>query len=147
MINWPASDDVTLIAQVPVDAASASTVTTGWLSAQQAYRFLAVVQVGGLGSSATVDAKLQQATNSSGGSAKDITGKAITQLTQAGSDSNKVALINLRPSDLDHQNDFTHFRLSITVATAACEIGGLVLALDPVEAPAAHAAFVDEVVA
>jgi hypothetical protein len=67
-----------------VNPQSATTVqVTGWLSAKNFLNFLAIINVGALGASATVDAKVQQATDGSGTGAKDITGKAITQLTKA----------------------------------------------------------------
>jgi hypothetical protein len=92
------------------------------------HRLLAVLMVGTLGASATVDAKIQQASDGSGTGAKDLTtAKSITQLTQAGTDANKQVLINVRPDDLDLDNNFTHIRLSVTVATAACLIAALVL--------------------
>jgi hypothetical protein len=62
---------------------------------------MAIVGVGVLGSSATVDAKLQQATDSSGTGVKDISGKAITQFTKVGTDDAKQTLINLKQDDLD----------------------------------------------
>jgi hypothetical protein len=118
--NQLASDQVALLAVKDPISQSASTATTGWIAAKDYFNYLAVVKVGVLGASATVDAKLQQATDSSGTGAKDITGKAITQLTKASTDDNKQAMINLKPEELDIANSFTHFRLSITVATAAC---------------------------
>jgi hypothetical protein len=141
-----ASDSATVLAKIDPDNASASTVTSGWVAAKDYARLLAVVQAGDLGASATVDAKLQQATDGSGTGAKDITGKAITQLTQAGTDSDKLALINLRPEELDIENNFTHVRLSVTVATAASEIAGLIIGFEPRFGPGSHIAAVDEVI-
>lgn len=106
---------------------AAATVTTAWIPAADYANYAAVICAGVLGASATLDAKLEQATNGSGAGAKDVTGKAITQLTKAGSDDNKQAIINLKPSELDVQNGFTHFRLSITVGTAASLIAAMVL--------------------
>jgi hypothetical protein len=88
---------------------------------------LAIVAVGDMVATSTVDGKLEQATDGAGTGAKDITGKAITQFTAAGTDSNKQALINLRPEELDIANNFTHFRLTMTVATAASDAMGIVL--------------------
>ena len=68
--------------------------------------------------------------SSSGTGAKDISGKAITQLTQAGTDSDKQVLIHVDQNDLDVDNSFTHFRVSMTVATAASEIAAIVLDVD-----------------
>lgn len=104
----------------------AGSVSTGWLSAANHERFMALVQTGVLGASATVDAKLQQATDSAGTGVKDVTSKAIAQIVKASGD-NKQALINLRAEELDLANNFTYFRLTITVGTAASLVGASVL--------------------
>ncbi|MEC9433879.1 MAG: hypothetical protein VYD87_13330 [Pseudomonadota bacterium] len=142
------SDRAAVVGSIDPDAYAASTVTTGWISAAAFNRFMAVVMAGDLGTSATLDAKLEQATNGSGSGAKDITGKAITQLTQAGTDSNKQALINLEQAALDVDGGFTHFRLSMTIGTATSDAGGMVLGFDPAHGPASDhdAASVDEIV-
>ena len=147
-MNRLASENVAVVGNVDPDAYAAGTYTTGWIAAKNFEHFLAIVQVGTLGASATVDAKLQQASDAAGTGAKDITGKAITQLTQAGTDDDKQVLINLRPSEMDMDNNFSHFRLSITVATAASDVGGIVLGVDPLFAPANNtdASSVDEIV-
>lgn len=143
------SDQVAVVGNIDPDAYAASTVTTGWIAAKNFERFLAIIQAGTLGVSATVDAKLEQASDSSGTGAKDITGKAITQLTQAGTDDDKQALINLRADELDVANAFTHFRLSVTVGTAASDAAGIVLGFGGRYQPASDndAASVDEIVA
>lgn len=147
-LNLKASEQVAVVGSIDPDAYAASTVTTGWIAAKNFHEFLAIVQVGTLGASATVDAKLQQASDGAGTGVKDITSKAITQLTQAGTDDDKQALINLRPSDLDVDNSFTHFRLSITVGVAASDAGGIVLGVGPRTGPAQDndLAAVDEIV-
>lgn len=142
------SDAVAVLASIDPDAYAASTVVTGWISAKMFDSFMAIVQVGDLGSSATIDAKLRQATDGSGSGAKDIAGKAITQLTQAGTDSNKQAIINLRSEELDVAGGFKFFELSMTVATATSDAGAIVLGLTPRFGPASDndAAAVDEIV-
>ena len=84
-----------------------------------------------------------------GTGAKDITGKAITQLTQAGTDSNKQAIINLHRDELDLANSYTHVRLSHTVATATSDSAAILLGFDPRYNTASDndAATVDEIVA
>ena len=101
-------------------------VVTSWIPASNHERFLALIQTGVLGTSATVDAKLIQAKDSSGTGSKDVTGKAITQIVKASGD-NKQALINLRAEELDINNGFTYVALSITVGAAASLVGGVVL--------------------
>ncbi len=130
-MNGKASELVGVVGNIDPDAYAASTVTTGWIAANKFAQFMAVVQAGDLGTSATLDAKLQQATDSSGTGAKDVAGKAITQLTQAGTDSNKQAVINLRPEELDVEGGFDYFRLSMTVAVATSDAGAVVLGFGP----------------
>lgn len=140
------SDRAPVVGVIDPDAYAAATYTTGWVSMVEFESIMAVVMAGDLGASATVDAKLEQASDSSGTGAKDITGKAITQLTKAGTDDNKQAVINCRSEELDVDNDFTHVRLSVTVGTAACDMGAFVLGLDARYQPAADLSSVDEVV-
>jgi len=113
----------------PVSQA-AGTVTTGWVDMQKFGALLAVLSAGVLGASATVDAKFQQATDGTGTGAKDVAGTSITQLTKAGTDDNKQALINLRQEDLDKNNGFRFARLSVTVGTAASLIAAVLLAFN-----------------
>lgn len=139
MTTHTASEAIALLGVVDPDATGASTVTTGWIDASRFDRFLAVVSAGTLGSSATVNAKLEQASDSSGTGVKDITGKAITEITQAGTDqSDTQALIDLRQTELDLTNDFTHFRLSITVGTASSDVCGHVFGYAPIYGPASN---------
>lgn len=113
------------------DAYAAGTYTTGWVDMAKFFSAAALVMAGDMGASATIDAKIEQATDSSGTGAKDITGLAITQLTKAGTDDNKQAEINIQQGDLDKNNGFRFVRLSITVGTAACDAAGLIIGLDP----------------
>lgn len=148
LMNAKMTEAVALAAVIDPDASSAATYTSGWVSAKLFTQLCALVMVGDMGSSATVDAKLQQASSSGGTGAKDISGKAITQLTQAGTDADKQAWINLRPEELDVDNGFAWVRLSITVGTAACDIAGAVFGFLPARGPATEvdSTTVDEVV-
>lgn len=141
-----ASDLVTVLGGVHAISQTTAAVSTAWLAAADFFAFLALVDAGVLGASATLDAKLEQATDGSGTGVKNVTGKAITQLTKAGSDDNKWALINLRPAELDAEGGFTHFRLTITPAVAACLISAVVLGLNARNAPETQVTAVDEVV-
>lgn len=144
-----ATEIAALVGVIDPDAYAASTVTTGWIKADKFHRYLAMVLAGDLVTDATLDAKLEQATDGSGTGAKDVTGKAITQLTQAGSDSNKQAAIGLIPADdLDIANGFVYFRLSCTLGTAGGDLAGSVYGVEPVNGPAKDhdATTVDEVV-
>ena len=146
--NVKPSDRVAVVGNIDPDAYSASTVTTGWIDMSKFLAIMAIVQAGTLGSSATLDAKMEQATSAAGAGAKDITGKEITQLTQAGTDSDKQAVINLFANELDINNGFTHVRLSMTIGAATSDAGAIVLGFDPVKdvASANNAESVDEIV-
>jgi hypothetical protein len=128
--NAKGSELLSILATVDPASISAGTVTTGWVSAGNHHNLLAVIQTGALGTAATLDAKLQQASDSSGTGAKDISGKAITQIVKASGD-NKQALINLRPDELDVANGFAYVRLSLTVGTAASVAGAQLLGVNP----------------
>ncbi|PDT58711.1 hypothetical protein HUW42_23980 [Bradyrhizobium diazoefficiens] len=108
---------------------TATTVTSGWMDATTFHNFMAVLKSGVLGASATVDAKLQQATDNSGTGVKDVTGKSITQLVKASNDNNQVT-IDLKQEDLDFNNGFKWFRLSVTVGTAASLVDATILGFD-----------------
>jgi hypothetical protein len=146
--NLNPSARVGVVGVVDPDAYAAGTYTTGWIDMQDYFAVMGVVLAGDLVATATLDAKFEQATDGSGTGAKDVTGSAITQLTQAGSDSNKQVAINLRQADLDRNNGFRYVRLSLTLGTAGGDVAAAVVALDIRygAATANDAATVDEVV-
>lgn len=135
--NQTPSEQSAVLACIDPDAYAANTYTTGWVSLAEWDYVQAIVMAGDLGSSATLDAKLTAATDSSGTGPTDVTGAAITQLTQAGTDSNKQALINLRTDSLAGQG-FTHLQLSMTVGTATSDAGALLMGFGPKYAPASN---------
>jgi hypothetical protein len=145
-INVKPSDIAVVAGIIDPDAYAASTVTTGWINMADFEAIQAIVMAGTLGVSATLNAKLEQATSSGGAGAKDITGKAITALTQAGTDDDKQAIINCRAHELDVDGGFTHVRLSMTIGVAASDAGGIVLGHNARYQPEADIAAVDEVV-
>jgi len=146
-LNVLVSDQVTVAAVIDPDVTTASTVTSGWVSMADYGAIMAILFAGTLGTSATLDAKLRQATDGSGTGVKDITGKAITQLTEAGTDSDKQAVINCRAEELDVENSFTHVQLSVTLAVATSDLGAVILGFGARHQPATDVSTVDEVIA
>jgi len=144
--NFKPSDQFPLLATIAPVSQAAGTVTTGWISAADYVAYYIKVGVGVLGASATVDVKVQQATDSSGTGVKDVSGSSITQLTKAGTDDGKVVVINLRADRLDINNSFKYFRVSLTDATAASLITVDVYGVGAYNAPGTPATIVDEVV-
>lgn len=142
------SERVAVLGNIDPDVYTANTYVTPWVAVANWASLMAIVFAGTLGSSGTLDAKIEQASDGSGTGAKDLSGSAITQLTQAGTDSDKQAIINFRAEDLDINNGFTHVRLSMTVATATSDASGVLLGLDPRQGPASDndASSVDEIV-
>ena len=133
--NSKASEMLALLATIDPATQAAGAVSTGWVSVANHLGFLALVQTGVLGTSATVDAKLQQALDSSGTGAKDISGKAITQIVKATGD-NKQALVNVKPEELDTVNGFGFVRVTVTVGVAASITSAQLLGVNPRYAPA-----------
>lgn len=141
------SNEAVLAGVIDPDLNTAGTLTTGWINMGLYESIQAIIMAGALGTNATLDAKLEQASDGSGTGAKDISGKAITQLTQAGTDeSDKQAIINCRSDELDVNNGFSYVRLSMTVAVASSDSAGLVLGHHARYQPATDIASVAEVV-
>ena len=67
--------------------------------------------------------------------AKDISGKAITQIVKATGD-NKQVLVNVKPEELDTVNGFGFVRLTVTVGVAASITSAQLLGVNPRYAPA-----------
>jgi hypothetical protein len=133
------SHGVAVVGVIDPDVTAASTVVSGWIDMSKFENIIAIIMTGTLGASATIDAKLRQATDGSGTDVKDITGLAITQMTQAGTDqSDDQAIINCSSEDLDVNNDFTHVQLSLTVAVATSDVGALILGEDSRYGPASN---------
>ena len=146
MSNTLPSEVAAVVATIDPDAYTTGEELSDAIDMSKIDQLLAVIMAGILGASATLDAKLTQATTS-GGTYKDITGKAITQLVKA-TDDDKQALINCRADELDIDNDYRWVKLSMTIGTATSDCGALVLGLGERYGPAADGdlASVDEIV-
>ena len=129
--NIKISEGLAVLASIDPASIAASTVTSAWVPVTNFLSLLLVVQTGVLGTAATVDAKIQQATDVSGTGAKDLSpGKSITQIVKATGD-NKQALLDFRAQDLDAANGFNYVRVSLTVGAAASIVGALLYGGSP----------------
>lgn len=140
-INVAPSARFVLEAVIDPDVLTVATHVSAWVSLALSHNLLATILVG-TNATGTVDAKLQQATDGAGAGAKDIAGKAITQITVG----DVQALINCRGEELDVDGKFTHVRLSITVGTAVLDGAGLVHTMDGRYQEVADASTVAEVI-
>ncbi len=133
--NLLPSHKAAVVATIDPDAYAAGAVSSDWVNMADFESLQAIVMAGTLGTAATLDAKLEQATDGTGTGVKDITGKAITQLVKA-TDDDKQAIINLFADELDVNNSFTHARLTMTVAVATSDAGAVVMGHNPHYGPA-----------
>ena len=78
-----------------------------------------VFNAGTVGSSGTVDVKVQES-DASGGSYTDVTGAAFTQVTASNDDATYVGRINLNGTK-------RFLKVVMTVGTAACDAGTSVI--------------------
>ena len=124
--NQKISESLAVLGTIDPVSQNPGAITTAWVDQSVFLNVLALIQTGVLGAGATVDAKLQQATDASGTGAKDITGKAIVQIVKATGD-NKQAMISMKEADLDTEGGFRYIRLSITVGAAASLVGAALL--------------------
>lgn len=140
------TERLAVLGTVDPDAYGTGTQGTDWVDMSKFVQVLFAVMVGTLGSSATIDFKVQEAKTAAGGNAQDLTGKSITQLTEAGTDDDKQALVNVRADELS--DDYRYVRGVLTVGVADSDAGVLVLGGDPTYAPASDfdLASVDEIV-
>ena len=142
-----AADNAAVLAVIDPDAYGASTEVSDWVDASEFHQILAIVMAGTLGASATLNAKLRQATSAAGAGAKDISGAAITQLVKA-TDDDKQAIMSLDVDALDIAGGFRYVALSMTIGTATSDAAGLIIGLAPRVGPASDndLASVDEIV-
>ena len=97
-----------------------------------------IAQVGTFPVGATFDARLQQCTDISGTTTKNITGKAITTLLAAGG-SNKQVLVNLRPDELDLAGGFGFIRMVLNTSGTTTFCSAMLLGLSAKWSPASIA--------
>lgn len=96
---------------------SAGTVTSSYLSMDGHGMVAALLSVGAITATGTIDMKLVQATDTSGTGSKDVSGAALVQIADTG--GSKSYAIELNSDLLDHTNGFTCIAVVLTTATAA----------------------------
>lgn len=119
--------EIGIVATIDPDATTVGVYTSDWVEASKFADYAAIVQVGALGGGASVDVKLRQATNASGSGEKNVQNKFTGSMNV----SDREAMINLHPSELDLDSNYTHFALEITVTGATSDVSGIVLGRNP----------------
>jgi hypothetical protein len=121
------NERLALIGTIDPDAYSADTYTSDEIDMSNFKRVVFILSVGDLGSSATVDFEINGGASSNPGSlATLVTGKDATQLTQAGSDSDKQVIIEVSAEEAAAQG-LQYLEAEVIVGTAACDLGLIVL--------------------
>lgn len=114
-------EQLAVVATIDPQLVDNNSVTSDWVDMSEARELLFVIQAGA--TDTTINAKLQAATDNTGTSAADITGKAITQLTAT--DDNAQALIHIRADEVPAGK--SHVALVVTVGDGTT--GGYVSAI------------------
>ena len=126
-------------------AQATGTVSVGWVNMANFRRISFILDVGNTGANATVNAVVNQATNSSGAGSKVLAGaagsKAITAITATG----LQAVVNVAMPDLDSNNSYTYAQLLVTVGTASALISCDVIG-DPTYTPPTLPAWMSQVI-
>lgn len=113
------------------DSFAIGTHTSAYVSLMNYHRTVIVINVGDIAAGGALDARLLQATTTAGAGAKAITGKAITQLTQAGGDGDDIVCIELQTEELDVTNAFDCIALELTVTSGAVELSYIIYGIEP----------------
>lgn len=142
------SEQLAVVSCIDPDAYGTGAVNGDVIDMENFRRVLFIVQAGTLGSSATLDFGVYGDTASGGSYATLITGKSITQLTEAGTDSDKQALVEVTAEEVAAQG-LRYIRGTMTVGTATSDAGVVALAGHARFQPASDLdlASVDEIVA
>ncbi|MCZ2112793.1 MAG: hypothetical protein LC131_02900 [Anaerolineae bacterium] len=123
------TEALAVVACIDPDAYGTGAQTSDWIDMSKFERVAFIVQAGTLGSSATLDFKVQQSKLANGSSPADISGKAITQLTEAGTDSDKQVVVSVEASELS--DGYRYIAGLMTVGVASSDAGVVAVAMNP----------------
>ncbi len=142
------SERLALVACIDPDAYGTGAVNSDVIDMLQHRRILFVVMAGDIASTGKLDFAVYGDTASNGSFATLITGKSITQLTQAGTDSDKQAIVEVSSEEVQAQGK-RYIRGVMTFTTAGGDAGMVAVAGDSRYQPnnVFDLASVDEIVA
>ncbi len=129
-----------LLDHEPADSQTGE-VNSGWVGMQDFVAMAIIISVGTMVAGATLNADVEQATDNAGAGIKNIAGKSITQLTQAGGDGNQAIIIWIRAEELDVANDFDFVQLEVTGAVDATEYAFFIFGINAQYEPVAVTAW------
>ena len=146
MYGQQLSQGLSVVATIDPDANTADTYSSDVVDMCYHRRVAFIVMVGTMASTSVLDCKLQSSPNNSDWT--DISGKAITQFTEAGTDSDKQAIIEISAEEL-RALGARYVKAVMTVGTAASDSALVAIAGYSRFSPASEydLASVDEIVA
>ena len=121
------AESVAVVGCIDPDAYATGATNDDVVDMKYFHEVMYVVMAGDLGSSATIDFGVYGDTASNGSFATLITGKSITQLTDAGTDSNKQAIVRVTAEEVAAQG-LRYLRGKLTVGAATSDAGVVTLA-------------------
>lgn len=124
------AERLAVIATIDPDAYATGDQTSDVIDMRYWREVMFIVQAGTLGSSATIDFVVKGDTASNGSFTTTITGKSITQMTEAGTDSDKQAVVNVTAEEVAAQG-YRYIRGTLSVGTATSDAGVIALAAYP----------------
>lgn len=121
-----ASERFGIVATIDPDAYTAGAQTSDVIDMLKWHKVMFIFMSGDLGASATLDGVIKGDTTSGGSFSTTITGKAMTQFTQAGTDSDKQAIVEINGDEVLAQG-FRYVRATMTIGTATSDAGMIAL--------------------
>jgi hypothetical protein len=121
------SEMLSVVATVDPDAYGTGTQNSDVIDMEQHQKVMFIVQAGTLGSSATLDFNVYGSAAVGMTSAALITGKSITQLTEAGTDADKQAIVEVTADEVAAQG-YRYIRGNLIIGTATSDAGLIALA-------------------
>lgn len=140
-------EELAVVATIDPDAYGTGDQSSDVIDMAHFREVIFVVQAGTLGTSATIDFKVYGDTASNGAFSTQITGKEITQLTDAGTDSDKQAIVRVTAEEVMAQGKrYIKGVMSVGAATSDAGVVALASALRYSAAADYDLASVDEIV-
>lgn len=140
------SEDLAVVGVIDPDANVAGTYLTNAIDMSKFEEVIFIVMAGDLGTNATVAFSVKSSATAGGSYAALSPAVALTTLTDAGSDSNKQAIVRVRPAQLADGKQFIKGEMVVAVATSDCGVIALAGAARSGPANKDDLATVDEIV-
>lgn len=127
MYNEALSEQLAVVATIDPDAYGTGDQTTDIIDMKLHRRVLFIILGGTLGTVATLDFLVKGSASSNMASPSNLTGKAVTQLTEAGTDSDKQALVEVTAEEVAAQG-FRYIQGTASLAAATSDYGLVAIA-------------------